>query len=228
VTVTDDRCDADPVLADKLSSTGAADRSPNTFDPGDVWAFTCLSTTPREETACTPSTLTNTALAHAVTGALSAAASDSWATSLTCEPPPPGPPSPEPLPPVPPTPPDSADDQSLIPGGIPTPPRAGVAGVAAVGRLPSCLRRGSVVSLRVSRAASASFFVGNRRIRGLSVRPLQSRVVVRILRDLIPGRYRVTARVRFQRGAGTAPVRLVGNVRVCGALRRPRQPVFTG
>ena len=106
-------------------------------------------------------------------GALSAAATDSWKTSLTCEPPPPGPPAPEPLPPVPPTPPDLPDDESLAPGGI-TPPKAGVAGVAAVGRLPACIRRGSVVSLRVSRAASASVFVGDRRIHGLSIRPLQS------------------------------------------------------
>ena len=62
-------------------------------------------------------------------------------------------------------------------------------------------------------------FVGGEPVRGLSVRPLQDRVVIRVRRDLIPGRYRVTARVRYQRGAGTAPVRLTRRIRVCG--RRP-------
>jgi hypothetical protein len=227
LSVTDDRCDADPVLAEKFSSTGAPDGSPGSFDPGDVWAFTCLSTTPRNDAACTPSTLTNTGMANAVRGGLSASASDSWDTALTCAPPPPGPPPEEPLPPVPPVPPDPSFDPSLIPSII-NPPRAGVAGVAGVGRLPSCIRRGSVVSLRVSRAAAVGVFVAGKPVRGLSIRPLQSRVVIRLLRNFRPGRYAVTARVRFQRGSGTAPLRLVRQVRVCGPLRRVRQPVFTG
>jgi hypothetical protein len=58
----------------------------------------------------------------------------------------------------------------------------------------------------------------------LDVRALQRRAIVRVMRDLTPGRYHVTAEIRFQRGAATAPVRLARTVRVC-ATGAPR---FTG
>ena len=93
----------------------------------------------------------------------------------------------------------------VAPPGPDVPP-AGVAGAVATSRLPSCLRRGSVVILRALRVASVRLFVGNEPIHGVSVRPLQRRVVIRVRQDFAPGRYRVTARVRYQRGAGTAPV----------------------
>jgi hypothetical protein len=43
---------------------------------------------------------------------------------------------------------------------------------------------------------------------------------------LRPGRYRVTARVTFQSGSGTAPLTLSGTVRICAAAATP--PRFTG
>jgi hypothetical protein len=92
--------------------------------------------------------------------------------------------------------------------------------------VPSCLRRGSLVTLSVSRAAAVEFFVGRTRIHGLSVRPLQSRVLVGLRRNFTPGRYLVRARVRFERGAGTKPLSLTRVVRICGAARRA--PRFTG
>jgi hypothetical protein len=109
-------------------------------------------------------------------------------------------------------------------GGVAPPgpdvPSAGVAGEAATSHIPSCLRRGSRVTLRLSRVASVRLFVGGEHVRGVSVRPLARRVVIRVKNDFAPRRYRVTARVRYQRGAGTPPVRLTETVRVCGR-RRP-------
>jgi len=40
----------------------------------------------------------------------------------------------------------------------------------------------------------------------------------------VPGTYRVTARITFERGAATAPVTLTRRVRVCAS----RAPRFTG
>jgi hypothetical protein len=72
------------------------------------------------------------------------------------------------------------------------------------------------VTLRLSRVASVQLFVGGEPVSGVSVRPLQDRVVMRVTKDFAPGRYRVTARIRYQKGARTAPVRLTRTVRVCG------------
>jgi hypothetical protein len=74
------------------------------------------------------------------------------------------------------------------------------------------------VTLRLKRVASVHLFVGGEPIRGVSVRPLARRVVIRVNKDFAPGRYRVTARVRYQQGAGTAPVRISRTIRVCGRV----------
>ncbi len=66
--------------------------------------------------------------------------------------------------------------------------------------------------------------VGGERVRGLSVRPLQDRAVIRLRRSFPPGRYRATAVVRFQRGAATPTLTLVRRVRVCAS----QAPRFTG
>ena len=62
-------------------------------------------------------------------------------------------------------------------------------------------------------------FVNGRRVRSLTVRTLQRRLTPRV--TIPPGRYRVTALVTFQPGAGTPPVRLSRIVRVCAAAVPP-------
>ena len=65
-------------------------------------------------------------------------------------------------------------------------------------------------------------YVNGRLQRRVTVRLLQRRV--RPFTTLAPGRYRITVRVEFQRGAGTNPITLTGNLRVCAAA----QPRYTG
>jgi hypothetical protein len=138
------------------------------------------------------------------------------------EPPePPGPP--EPPTPQPPTPPGTTPPADTLAPPGPTPPAAGVAGSVALSPLKRCLRRGSVVRIRGERIAGVRVFVAGRLVRGLRVRPLQHLVRIRLLRDFRPGRYRVTARIRFERGSATPPLTLVRRVRVCS-----RPPRFTG
>jgi hypothetical protein len=208
----------------KLSASHRPDRSPGTFDPGDVWVFTCLSTTPHGGADCTPSSVVNTATAQATKLGVTVSDEDAWETALTCEPPPTETPPTEPIPPTPDLPPDATSPPSLLPDGI-TPPPAGAAGTGGT-HLGDCLRRGSLVRLGVSRASSVALFVSGRRVRGVSVRPLQSRIAIRVRRSFKPGVHRVTAVVRFQRGAGTPSLRLSSQVRVCAA--RLRSPSFTG
>jgi hypothetical protein len=198
VDVTDENCDSPPELDSK-----SGDTSPRTLDPGDVWIYTCSRATAAPGGDCATRTVTNTGDVSGTASGTTVTDSSTIPTVLIC---PEGPqPEPEPVRPVAPPGPDV--------------PAAGVAGAVATSRLPSCLRRGSVVVLRASRVASVQLFVGNEPIPGVSVRPLQRRVVIRVRRDFAPGRYRVTARVRYQRGAGTAPVRLTRTVRVCGQQR---------
>lgn len=196
VDVTDDGCDEPPELDDKQG-----DASPGTLDPGDVWIYTCSRATRAAGDACVTRVVTNTAEVSGAANGTTVTDGSSISTVLTCP------------------------DQPGAPGGEVAPPgpdvpSAGVAGSVAGLSLPSCLRRGSRVTLGVSRVASVHVFVGGEPVRGLSVRPLQNRVVIRVRKDFAPGRYRVTARIRYQRGAGTAPVRITRTVRVCG----PRSP----
>ena len=79
------------------------------------------------------------------------------------------------------------------------------------------------MTIRGERIARVAVFVAGRRVRGLSVRPLRHQVRIRVLRSFSPGRYRVTARIKFERGSGTPPLVLVRAVRVCAPRLR-----FTG
>lgn len=217
-TISDTRCDSTPALVAKRSSSGGRDSSPASFDPGDVWVFSCASETPRPS-ECVPSVIVNTATLQLTWADFLLIEHDSVETELTCDPPAPEPPV-EPLPSVPDAPPVAPPGVDPLPV---EPPQGGVAGTASIvpPRLPSCLRRGSIVRLQVARARTAAFFVGGRRIRGIGVLPLERQVVVRVRRDLRPGRYRVTVRIVFERGAGTKPVAMTGWVRTCAA-QRPR------
>lgn len=76
-----------------------------------------------------------------------------------------------------------------------------------------------------TRVASVRVYVNGRLRRGLTLQTLQRRVTPRVI--LGPGRYRVTARVTFQRGTGSPPVTLTTVVRVCAA-RHAGRPAFTG
>lgn len=113
----------------------------------------------------------------------------------------------------------------------PAPPNAGDAAKAGVlfrqatrgcisGRVPH-------VNFRGTHIRRVRVFVNGRLRRNLTVRGLQRRVTPRV--TLPPGRYRVTARVTFQRGAGTPPVTFCGVVRICAAAQpRPAPPPVTG
>lgn len=193
VDVSDAGCDRPPALQDK-----PGDASPDTLDAGDVWIYTCSRATTAPGDACATRTVNNTGEVSGTANGMTVTDSSTISTVLTC------PDTPEPKP-----------GGEVAPPG-PDVPSAGVAGEAATSSLPSCLRRGSRVTLRLSRVASVRLFVGGEHIRGVSVRPLASRVVIRVNKDFAPGRYRLTARVRYQPGAGTAPVRLTRTIRVCG------------
>jgi hypothetical protein len=78
------------------------------------------------------------------------------------------------------------------------------------------------VNLSGTHIRSVRVFVNGRLRRNLNVSTLQRRVTPRV--TLPPGRYRVTARVAFQRGAGTPLVTLTQVIRICAAA----QPRFTG
>jgi hypothetical protein len=151
--------------------------------------------------------------------------------------PPPGPPEPPPGvipidPPGPEPPPGLEPPPGVVrpvaPAG-PTPPRAGDAARArflfrrATRR---CLgTRVPRVNLRGTRIARVRIFVNGRLRRRLNVRTLQSRVRPRV--TLAPGRrFRITARVTFERGSGTPPVSLTRTVRTCP--RQPPAPPVTG
>jgi hypothetical protein len=218
VVVTDPDCNAPPELIARFDGAGDPDGSPEVLDPEDVWAYRCTNTTPAPGPDCTESVVTNTATVVATGRRRAVDDSDSADTVLTC---PPGPP-PDPV--TPPEPPVDPEGNVPAPPPSPPPPDAGTAGVSDLKPLRRCVRRGTRVVIRGSRIASVRVFTGGRRVGGLEVRALQRRAIVRVKRDLTPGRYRVTAVVSFQRGAATPPVRLKRTVRVC-ATRAPR---FTG
>jgi hypothetical protein len=237
VSVADAKCDSDPVIGEKLDARRETDPSPGTFDPGDIWVFTCLSTTPSRapDGTCKDFISTNTAVALANTDELSATAQDAVDTTLTCTPP--GPPVPPPSPPEPvlplpdlPIPPSPDGPTVLGAAGAGTAPEAGVSGAGSI-RIAAprrCLRRGSVVVLGVQRAASVRLTIAGRPLRGVDVRPLQSRVIIRVQRQVLPGRHRIDALIRFQHGAATQPLRLSRVIRGCPAARPSPPPAVTG
>jgi hypothetical protein len=223
VVVSDPDCDAPPALVARYEGgSNQPDATPERLDPGDAWAYQCTRTTDPPGADCAPFPLENTATVVATRGERGDDDSDSFTTSVTC-PPPPEPPGP-PAPPPPPAPAPSGEIPD-VPAG-PVTPDAGTAGRAALSPLRRCLRRGSQVVVRGARIASIRVLVRGRPVGGLQVRALQRRAVIRLARNFQPGRYRATAVVRFQRGAGTPRVRLSRAVRVCA--RRQVLPRFTG
>jgi archaellum component FlaG (FlaF/FlaG flagellin family) len=222
VDVTDSNCDGAPEFAVKLNASRDADASPSTLDPGDVWVYACTRATHSRGADCRLSTVSNTGSVEATGGGSTVEDNDTAETLLTCDPVPPGAPTP-PVPPVPPPAPADSGEPAVAPPG-PEPPEAGVAGTTALPPLKRCLRRGSRVAIRGTKIATVQVFVGGDRILGLTVRPLQRRAIVRLRRSFTPGRYRATAVVRFERGAGTPTLRLRREVRVCAS----RAARFTG
>ncbi|MET0762401.1 MAG: hypothetical protein ABWZ63_08720, partial [Thermoleophilaceae bacterium] len=75
------------------------------------------------------------------------------------------------------------------------------------------------VRFRGTRISRVRVYVNGRLQRRVTLRLLQRRV--RPFTTLPPGRYRITVRVDFQRGAGTEPVTFRGALRVCGAAVPP-------
>ena len=227
VTVTDPACDSPPQRVLNFLRSGRLDTSsPDVLNPGDVWIYVCTNATPAPGPDCQPSVVTNTATVVATSNRPTVDDSDSFDTPLTCPPPGPTPPGPTPPPapqpqPAPPAP-TPQETQNLVP------PTAGVAGASALSPLRGCLRRGSRVVIRGSRIASITVTVGGRRVGGLRVTPLQTRAIILVVGTFKPGRYRATATVRFQRGAGTPTVRLTRTVRICAAAAAAQPPRFTG
>jgi hypothetical protein len=223
VDVSDPDCDARPELVTKRGDSGA-DGSPDTLDPGDTWVYGCENRTAAPGDDCEPSRADNTGTVTGSAGGGTVEDEDSISTVLLC----PGqPPPPDPVPPGP----DGPDGGGQIEPGpvVPrgaTPPEAGVAGVAGFRfrqATDRCITsRVPRVDFSGTRIRRIRVFVEGRLVRNLTVRTLQRRVTPRVTLD--PGRYRVTARVIFQRGSGTPPVTFSRIVRICAAA----QPRFTG
>jgi hypothetical protein len=215
VEVADERCDDPPKLDEKQDGSGA-DGSPDTLDPVDTWVYRCVNRTAAPGDDCEPFRIDNTGTVTGSAEGTTVDDQDSASTVLLC-------PSP-PFDPVPPptTPPDGQEPGPVAPPGR-TPPEAGAAGVASLkfrqatrGCISGRVRR---LDLSGSRIRRVRVFVNGRRVRSLTVRTLQRRLTPRV--TLPPGRYRVTALVTFQPGAGTPPVRLSRIVRVCAAAVPP-------
>jgi uncharacterized repeat protein (TIGR01451 family) len=227
VTVSDPACDAAPELVARFDGSGNPDTtSPERLDPEDIWAYRCINRTPTPAPDCQASVVTNTSTVVATSRRPTVQDSDTVDTPLTCPPVPPEPPVPSPQPvPEPPVPVAAA---GVVPEGEASlvPPGAGAAGLSRLSPLRGCLRRGSRVVVSGSRIANITLSVGGRRVGGLRVQALQRRAVIHVVGNPRPGRYRVTALIRFQRGSGTPAVTLTRTVRVCGA--RARAPRFTG
>jgi hypothetical protein len=137
------------------------------------------------------------------------------------EPPLPPTPEPEPAPPpVPPLPgPAPSPDPPFVPPG-PTPPDAGEAGVAGVTASSArCITRASQVLLTGARMDRIAVSVDGRRIATRTLQLLQRRTTP-LTRLVSPGRHRLTIRVTFERGAGTAPLTLTRTVTVCARAAR--------
>jgi uncharacterized repeat protein (TIGR01451 family) len=211
VTVTDPACDDPPRLVSK-----GGDTTPGTLDPGDTWQYRCSRSTESRGRLCEPTRVGNSAVVTGSAGGTTVNDEDSISTILLC---PSTPPSvlPEPLDPPGPEPPRSPDEPGPVAPPGPRPPNAGdaaTAGLLFARATRACIgQRVPRVDFRGTRVAGVRIYVNGRRIRSLTLRTLQRRTRPRV--TLEPGRYRVTARVRFQNGSGTPPVRLTRIVRIC-------------
>jgi hypothetical protein len=207
VVVRDPRCDQAPELVGK-----GGDASPGTLDPGDTWTYRCSLKTAAPGDDCQTGTVPNTATVTGTAAGTSVSDSSTISTVLRCpQEPGPGPgPGPEPTPPDPVSP--------VIPPG-PQPPEAGDAARAAFRAVRGCVR-GTVtrVSLQGTRIATVRVSVN-----GAFRAALDGRTLERVFSRRIavpPGtRYRITARVAFERGAGTPQVTLTRVVRACVLAR---------
>jgi uncharacterized repeat protein (TIGR01451 family) len=229
VTVSDPACDSPPQRVGRFQRSGNPDTSsPDVLNPGDVWVYVCTNTTAAPGPDCQSAVVTNTGTVVAESDRPTVDDSDDFETPLTCPTPGPTPPEPTPQPQPEPPAPIPEETPSLAPSQTPslTPPTAGVAGESSVSPIRGCLRHGSRVVVSGSRIASITVTVGGRRVGGLRVQPLQRRAIIQIVGNPAPGRYHVTATIRFQRGAGTPTVRLTRTVRVCA--RAAQAPNFTG
>jgi uncharacterized repeat protein (TIGR01451 family) len=229
VMVSDPDCDASPTLDEKQDASGQ-DGSPETLDPGDTWVYTCSNQTTDPGSDCEPSRVDNTGtVTGSVNGSTVPPDEDSISTILLC-PDQPTPPTPEPPdppgPPGPPGPDGGGGPGPVVPPG-PAPPNAGDAAVARFLFRQATRRcitnRVPRVNFRGTHIRRVRIYVNGRLRRGLTVQTLQRRVTPRV--TLAPGRYRVTARVTFQRGAGTPGLTLSRVIRICGvAARQPAPP----
>jgi hypothetical protein len=215
VAVRDPRCDRRPRLVSKQG-----DDTPGTLDPGDEWLYRCSRQTASGE-RCVPRPVDNTARVIGTAAGTSVTDKDSITTFLLCpddpEPPDPEPPDPEPIDPPGPEPPLPPDEPGPVAPAGPEPPNAGdsgIAGIIARQATRACIpTRLSGVSIRGTRIAAVRIFVNGHLERRLTPRILQRRARARL--RLTPGRYRMTARVRFQNGSGTPPVTLRRVIRIC-------------
>ena len=218
VVVSDPRCDDPPELVEKDAGSGTYD-SPATLDPGDTWTYRCSNRTAPGGDACEPTRIDNTGTVTGTADGQTVTDDDSISTIILCSDRPP-PPTPEP--PGPDGPAEPGQPGVVVPPG-PTPPNAGDAGVARFLLLQATRRciagRVPRVDFSGTRIRRIRVYVNGRLVRGLTVRTLQRRVTPRA--TLAPGRFRVTVRVAFQRGAGSPPVTLSRTFRICAAAAPP-------
>jgi hypothetical protein len=102
-----------------------------------------------------------------------------------------------------------------------------VAGRAAVARLllarPGCLSGVSQIRLEGTHIRRLRVTLDGRLVRRQTLLLLQ-RTARPLHRFIGPGRHRLSVRVTFDRGSGTAPVTLARTITICGAVA----PRFTG
>jgi len=228
VEVSDPKCDDPPELTTKNGDT-----SPNTLDPGDRWTYACSHKTAEPGDDCVASAFTNVATASGSVGGITVSDDGSITTTLECpdvppDPPLPPDPTPEPGPsPLPPSPgPSPTPEPPFVPPG-PAPPDAGTGGIAGISSTrPRCITHASQLQLTGERIARYLVSVDGRPLATRTLRLLQRRSFP-LTRLFSPGRHRVTVRVTFERGAGSASVTLTKTVTVCGRAARAA-PRVTG
>jgi uncharacterized repeat protein (TIGR01451 family) len=231
VHVTDSRCDDAPEVVDKSHGSGPDD-SPRSLDRDDVWTYRCTHKTPAAGDDCQPHLVRNTAEVDGTANGKTVTSSDNKEVAVLCpdQPVPPGPDPPGPEPPPGPQPPGPGPRPGRGPGPPPPAPRppdadaAGQAGVLFRRATRGCIgTRVPRVNFSGTKIARIAVFVNGRPRRRLTMRALQRRVTPRV--TVAPGhRYRVAARVTFERGSGTPRVTLRGTFRTCAA----QAPAVTG
>ena len=206
-TLTDAHCDAAP------TRTGA-NAGDTTFNPGDVWTYTCTVTTDpnaSKDENCASATGT-------VPGVPPVSDEDCAETPLTPPPPPVTPPE---NPPV--TPPTTPANPETPSGGVL--PESIASGLARLRGPSGCVKTAFKARVSGRSIASVAFFVDGKLVKQFNKQRASYSVKVKPNRYGF-GRHRVIARVRFVAGSGTAARRLPLTFRRCaqGAVA----PRFTG